>query len=51
MRSLRVDRADRSAATVRKTSRIAQSLASTYANVNDFLPRRDIDEGQQQYWN
>ena len=33
--------------TVRKTSRIACSLTSTYANVNGFLPGRDIDEGQE----
>ena len=31
-----VDRADRRAATVRKASRIACSLASSCANVNEF---------------
>ena len=39
-------RADRSAATIRKVSRIACSLASRCAHVNDFLPGRDIGEGQ-----
>jgi len=32
-----VDRADRRAVTVRKASRIACSLASSCANVNEFL--------------
>ena len=32
-----MDRADRRAATVRKASRIACSLASSRANVNEFL--------------
>jgi hypothetical protein len=33
-----VDKADRSAATVRKTSRIACRMASRCANINVFLP-------------
>ena len=41
-----MDRADRSAATVRKASRIACRMASSCANVNDFLPGRCIGEGQ-----
>jgi len=41
-----VDRADRSAATVRSVPRIDCSLASSCANINHFLPGRDIDEGQ-----
>ena len=32
-----MDRADRRAATVRKASRVACSLASSCANVNEFL--------------
>jgi hypothetical protein len=35
-----VKRADRSAATVRKDSHIACSLASRCSHVNDFLPTR-----------
>jgi hypothetical protein len=50
MRSLRVDRADRGAATVRNASRMARRMASSRANVNDifasFLPVCDIGEGQ-----
>jgi predicted HTH domain antitoxin len=44
-----VDRADRSAATVQKTSRIARSLpaaARTSTICARFLPERDIGEGQ-----
>jgi maltose O-acetyltransferase len=41
-----VDRADGSAATIRKASRLASRNVSSRANVNDFLPGCDIDEGQ-----
>ena len=40
-----MERAERSAATVWKVSRIAYSLASRCAPVNDFLPGRDIGDG------
>jgi hypothetical protein len=40
-----VDSAERSAATVRKASRIACRMASSYANVNDFCPGHDIGDG------
>ena len=42
-----MDKANRAAATVRKTSRIVGRLPSSGANVNDFLPGRDIGEPQQ----
>jgi len=50
-RSLRVDRADRSTATVRNASRMARRMASSRANVNDifpsFLPVCHIGEGRR----
>ena len=44
--SLRVDRPDRSAPTVRKASCIACRMASNRANVNDIQLGRDIGEAQ-----
>lgn len=46
-RSLRVNTAERSAATARKASRIACRMASRCANVNEILLGRDIGEGQE----
>jgi hypothetical protein len=44
-----VDRADWSAATVRKASRIDCRVTSRYANVNEcFTDRRDIGEGHRE---
>ena len=41
-----MNRADRSAATVRSAYRIVRSMAGSSANVNDFLLGRDNGEGQ-----
>ncbi len=42
-----MDKADRSAATVRKASRIACRMASRCAKSQRFLLARDIGEGQR----